>query len=82
MIGHDRNEAAEQEAAEERPDDLNLRAIRDKAERGAVVTALARTNGNIVKASELLGITRPTLYDLMNRLAIRGDRNGEAKGPQ
>jgi two-component system NtrC family response regulator len=36
-----------------------------------VVTALARSNGNIVKASEMLGVSRPTLYDLMHRLAIR-----------
>ena len=67
---------------QEDPDALNLRAIREKAERGAIVTALARTNGNIVKASEILGITRPTLYDLMNRLAIRVDRAGDAKGQQ
>jgi two-component system NtrC family response regulator len=33
--------------------------------------ALARANGNIVKASELLGVTRPTLYDLMRRLSIQ-----------
>jgi two-component system NtrC family response regulator len=53
---------------------LDLRKVREQAERGAVVTALARANGNIVKASEILGITRPTLYDLMTRLAIRIDR--------
>jgi two-component system NtrC family response regulator len=58
----------------EEKDLLNLRAVREAAERGAVVTALARANGNIVKASEILGVTRPTLYDLMNRLAIRVDR--------
>ena len=55
-------------------DGLNLRTVRETAERGAVVTALARANGNIVKASEILGVTRPTLYDLINRLAIRVDR--------
>ncbi|MBK9135239.1 MAG: PEP-CTERM-box response regulator transcription factor [Betaproteobacteria bacterium] len=51
--------------------DLNLRAIRDEAERGAIVTALARTNGNIGRAAELLGISRPTIYDLMKRLGIK-----------
>jgi len=50
---------------------LDLRAVREKAERGAVITALARANGNIVKASEILGVTRPTLYDLMRRLSIQ-----------
>lgn len=50
---------------------LDLRAVRDRAERAAVVTALARTEGSIVKASEMLGISRPTLYDLMNRLQLK-----------
>jgi len=51
--------------------DLDLRTIRDAAERQAIVSALARSNGNIVKASEILGVSRPTLYDLMRRLAIK-----------
>ena len=51
--------------------DLNLRAVREAAERQAVVSALARSNGNIVRASEMLGLSRPTLYDLMKRLAIK-----------
>ncbi|MBS0446947.1 MAG: PEP-CTERM-box response regulator transcription factor [Proteobacteria bacterium] len=50
---------------------LDLRTVREAAERSAVVSALARTNGNIAKASELLGVSRPTLYDLMHRLAIQ-----------
>ena len=50
---------------------LDLRTIRDDAERAAVVMALARSNGNIAKASQLLGVSRPSLYDLMDRLAIR-----------
>jgi two-component system, NtrC family, response regulator len=51
--------------------DLDLRVVREQAERQAVLTALARADGNVAKASELLGVSRPTLYDLMNRLAIR-----------
>ena len=46
---------------------LNLRAVRQNAERQAVRAALAAANGNISRAAELLGITRPTLYDLMER---------------
>jgi two-component system, NtrC family, response regulator len=51
--------------------DLDLRTVREAAERQAIVAALARTNSNIVKASELLGVSRPTLYDLMKKLAIK-----------
>ena len=51
--------------------DLDLRAVREAAERQAIIAALARANGNIVKASEILGVSRPTLYDLMRRLAIK-----------
>ena len=51
--------------------DLDLRAVREAAERQAILAALARANDNIVKASEILGVSRPTLYDLMKRLGIR-----------
>ena len=51
--------------------DIDLRRVREAAERQAILLALARTDGNVAKASEMLGISRPTLYDLMSRLAIR-----------
>ena len=50
---------------------LDLRGVREQAERAAVVSAIARANGNIAKASEVLGVSRPTLYDLMHRLSIK-----------
>jgi two-component system NtrC family response regulator len=50
---------------------LNLRQVRDEAEYKAIVKALARSDGNIVKASEMLGISRPTMYDLMGRHGIK-----------
>jgi two-component system NtrC family response regulator len=51
--------------------DLDLRTVRERVEREAIVTALARTGGNVVRTAELLGVSRPTLYDLMKRLAIK-----------
>ena len=63
-IGLDDNGADE-------PDNLNLRKVRDEAEKRAVIAGLARTNGNLVKAAEALGVSRPTLYDLMHRFGLK-----------
>jgi len=44
---------------------LNLKAVRDAADLRALRGALARTEGNVSNAAKLLGVSRPTLYDLM-----------------
>ena len=50
---------------------VNLRQVRDAAEYKVMVMALARANGSIVKAADMLGVSRPTLYDLMHHHGIR-----------
>ena len=50
---------------------VSLRQAREEAERDVVQRALKRVNGNIARASEMLGISRPTLYDLLNKLGMR-----------
>ncbi|ATE59089.1 PEP-CTERM-box response regulator transcription factor [Thauera sinica] len=50
---------------------LNLRQVRDEAERRAVLRVMARTNGNVARAAEILGISRPSLYDLINRFGLK-----------
>ncbi len=49
---------------------MNLRAVRQEAERQAIQRVLVLTEGNISRAAELLGITRPTFYDLMQKHEI------------
>ena len=51
--------------------DRYLRQVRDEAERKAVITVLSRANGNVVSAAELLGVTRPTLYNLISRYGLK-----------
>ena len=53
------------------PQMFNLRQVRDDAEKSAVIQVMARVDGNVAKAAELLGISRPTLYDLLNRFGLR-----------
>jgi two-component system NtrC family response regulator len=48
-----------------------LREIRNVAERRAIVSALAEAGGNVSKAAELLEITRPTLYSLLNKFDLK-----------
>jgi len=52
-------------------DFIDLRQVREDAERRAVALALSRADGNIARAAEILGISRPTLYDLMHRLGLK-----------
>ncbi len=49
---------------------FNLREIREAAERKVITKALNHTNGKVSPAAELLGVSRPTLYDLMQKLNI------------
>jgi two-component system NtrC family response regulator len=44
---------------------LNLREARRRAERDTIELALSQSEGNISKAAGLLGVSRPTLYDLL-----------------
>ena len=46
---------------------LNLKAAREQADRKAIRRAISRTEGNISGAAKLLGISRPTLYDLLKQ---------------
>jgi len=49
---------------------INLRAVREVADRKAIRQALSRTDNNISGAAKLLGISRPTLYDLLKQYQL------------
>lgn len=48
---------------------FNLKEVREEAERQAIQRALTYCSGNMTKASELLGVTRPTLYHMLDKLS-------------
>jgi two-component system NtrC family response regulator len=50
---------------------VNLKSARELADRRAIRQVLARTENNISSAAKLLGISRPTLYDLMKQYDLQ-----------
>ena len=65
------------QAPGDEPEFLNLRMARQRAETQAVRQALAVARGNLSRASELLGVTRPTLYDLLQKHQIDANQFGK-----
>jgi two-component system NtrC family response regulator len=60
-------------AGEGEQESLNLREVRQQAESKAIRVALTRCYGNISKTADLLGVTRPTLYDLLNKYGLSAE---------
>ena len=60
---------------------LNLREVRQRAESKAIRVVLTKCFGNISKAAEMLGITRPTLYDLLNKYGLSADSYSKKAAP-
>jgi two-component system NtrC family response regulator len=58
-------------AEPEEPVAINLRAAREVADRKAIRQAMSRTDNNISGAAKLLGISRPTLYDLLKQYRLQ-----------
>ena len=56
---------------------MKLTAVRGEAEKAPVQKALGVAPVHVGKAAELLGITRPTLYDLINRHEIANSKNND-----
>ena len=57
--------------ADEKDVALDLRQAREDAEKRVIIAALGRVDGNVLRAAESLGVSRPTLYDLMYRYGLK-----------
>jgi two-component system NtrC family response regulator len=53
--------------------DFDLRAARARAERAAIQRALSHSNGTMAAAAKLLGVSRPTLYTLLEAHGLAAD---------
>jgi len=58
---------------EQEAESLNLREVRQRAESKAIRVALMKNYGNISRTAEQLGVTRPTLYDLLNKYGLSAE---------
>ncbi len=74
-------ESQSSDAADRNMPPMSLKDARDRVEREMIVAELDRQDGNIVKAAEALGVSRPTMYDLMKKHSLTpltaADRNQE-----
>jgi two-component system, NtrC family, response regulator len=57
--------------ADDTADVINLKTVRESADRTAIRRAIARTEGNISNAAKILGVSRPTLYDLLKQYGMQ-----------
>ena len=61
-------------AGDQRPEQIavqTLQEARENAERAVIERALAETDGNISRTAQILGISRPTLYQLLKQLGLK-----------
>ncbi|MEZ4600305.1 MAG: PEP-CTERM-box response regulator transcription factor [Syntrophotaleaceae bacterium] len=52
---------------------LNLKEARNRVEKEILLLALEKEGGNIVRAADVLGVSRPTIYDLLKKHGLQGD---------
>jgi len=53
-----------------RDEHMNLKMAREALEKEMILKALSKNKDNVTRAAEALGISRPTLYELMDKLEI------------
>ncbi len=74
MAEHKQISASDLELGGAGADDMrtfNLREVREQAERQAIVRAMGHVGGKVSHASELLGVSRPTMYDLIKKYSLK-----------
>jgi two-component system NtrC family response regulator len=74
MAEHRQLNAADLELGGDTPEELatfNLREIRERADRQAISRALNHVSGKVSQAAELLGVSRPTMYDLLRKFGMK-----------
>ena len=70
MAEHPLLDAADLDLGAGDPGAMTLKTAREDADRKAIRLAVARTEGNLSTAAKQLGVSRPTLYDLLKQYGI------------
>ena len=74
MAEHQQIGARDLELGGSSPEELatfNLREIRERTDRVAIMRALNHVRGKVSQAADLLGVSRPTMYDLLRKFDIK-----------
>lgn len=58
-------------SSDDKPKPLSLKVVREAAENAAVARAMGQNNGNVSEAANALGVSRPTLYKVLERMGIK-----------
>ena len=74
MAEHKNITAKDMELGDSSGDDrpsFNLREVREQAERTAIMRALNHAGGKLSQAADMLGVSRPTMYDFIKKFNLK-----------
>ena len=66
-----------EEAGEDSGEFISLKEVRNRAEKEALINVVAATGGNLTEVARILGVSRPTIYNLLRQHGLKVDAASE-----